>query len=63
MRIENRLNRLENSSASGMNHLVVVNCDGDTEAALARYEGAERTIRLGDSVTLVRTGINREPGE
>lgn len=63
MSMGRRLNRLENSSARGMNHLVVVNCDGDTGAALARYEGTGRTIRPGDSATLVHTGINREPGD
>ena len=63
MSIESRLDRLENSQACGCHHLVVVNDDGDTDAARCRYESSGRKIQPGDKVTFVQTGIPRAPGD
>ncbi|MFZ5427189.1 MAG: hypothetical protein ACOZEN_09445 [Thermodesulfobacteriota bacterium] len=61
MGIESRIERLERTTG-GAAHIVVVNNDGDTDAARYRYEASGRTIRPGDSVTYVHTGIDHEPG-
>ena len=63
MSIESRIGRLENSSECGCPHIVVVNDDGDTDAARCRYESVGRKIQPGDTVIFVQTGINRAPGD
>ncbi len=63
MSIDTRLDKLERGAASGCNHYVVVNSDGDEDAARRRYESNGRTIRTGDNVFYVKTGIDRDPGD